>query len=171
MRLPRPPALLLALLLAGPLHGLAEGGTKTRAEVDPLVQAVLPAAQEMLQAHGEFAPFGMGMSAGSEVVDIEPMAGRDRAEPGDPVGALRHSLSEALRSGSMRATALVYEVRLFAPPASTGGSDAIAVALARRDKYSAVLVYPYQFRDGRIVFGEPHVIEHNPPRAAGKRKR
>jgi len=170
MRFERLPALLLLLLIAWPLHGAAEGGAKTRAEADPLVQAVLPAAQEMLQAHGEFAPFGMGMSAGSEVVDIEPTAGRDRAEAGDPVAALRHSLSEALRSGGMRATALVYEVRLFVPP-TAGGNDAIAVSLTRRDKYSAVLVYPYQFRDGRIVFGAPHVIEHDPSRAAGKRRR
>jgi len=45
------------------------------------------------------------------------------------------------------------------------------IRTSRRDKYSAVLVYPYQFRDGRVVFGEPHVIEHNPPRpAAPKRK-
>ena len=86
------------------------------------------------------------------------------------MGALRQSLSEALRSGGMRATALVYEVRLFVPPGS-GGSDAIAVALTQRDMYSAVLVYPYAFRDGRVVFDEPHVIEHNPARAAARRRR
>jgi hypothetical protein len=162
-------ALLLPLLVSFTSH--AQVGTRARAETEAVVRAVLPVAQEMLLAHGEFAPFGMGLANGNEVVDIAPAPARDRADPADPVSLLRQGLSDAMRQGGVRATALVYEARLIVPPADTP-IDAIAVALAHRDRYAAVLVYPYRFSEGRVVLGEPHVIEQNTlPRAAPPKRR
>jgi hypothetical protein len=164
--------LAAATCLLASIAGHAQGAAKARAETEALARAALPAAQEMLLAHGEFAPFGMGMAAGDEVVDIKNAnPGADRADPADPVSVLRRSLAEAMRLGRVRATALVYEARLelSAPAAS---ADAIAIALAHRDGYAAIVVYPYQFRDGRIAVGEPHLIEQKPlPKAPPKRRR
>ena len=163
--------LLVLLLCAASVAAQAQAGTRTRAETDAVARAALPVAQEMLLAHGEFAPFGMGLANGNEVVDIAPAPARDRADPGDPVSLLRQGLSEAMRSGGVRATALVYEARLIVPPANTP-IDAIALALTHRDRYAAVVVYPYRFSEGRVVLGEPHVIEHNTrPRAAAPKRR
>jgi hypothetical protein len=164
--------LIAATFLLASFAADAQGAAKARAEAEALARAALPAAQEMLLAHGEFAPFGMGMAAGDEVVDIKNSApGADRAEPADPVSALRRSLAEALRQGNVRATALVYEARLEVK-GPHAGADAIAIALAHRDGYAAIVVYPYEFRDGRIAIGEPHLIEQKPlPKAPPKRRR
>lgn len=164
--------LAAAILLLASSAGHAQGAAKARAESEALARAALPAAQEMLLAHGEFAPFGMGMAAGDEVVDIKNGAhGSERAEPADPVSALRRSLTDAMRSGRVRATALVYEVRLEFPTPDAS-QDAIAIALAHRDGYAAIVVYPYQFRDGRVAVGEPHLIEQKPaPKATQKRRK
>jgi hypothetical protein len=151
--------LTLLLLFAAPSASPAQAGPRARVESDAVVRAALPVAQEMLLAHGEFAPFGMGLTSGNEVVDIAASPARDRADPGDPVSLLRQALSDAMRNGQVRATVLVYEARLIVPPSKTA-VDAIAVALAHRENHAAVIVYPYEFRDGRVVLGEPHVIEH-----------
>ena len=165
--------LAIAALLIASIAAQAQPPSRTaRAECEALARAVLPAAQEMLLAHGEFAPFGMGMAAADEVVDINnvPPPG-DRSEPGDPVSLLRQSLAEAMRSGRVRATALVYEARLNLPPASMN-ADAIAIALTHRDQYAAIVVYPYQFRDGRVQLGEPYFIEQKAlPKAAPRRRK
>lgn len=164
----RPWAALLLLVASLACH--AQVSPRTRADCDALARAVLPAAQEMLLAHGEFAPFGMGLASIDEVVDIKPAAPADRAETSDPVSQLRHSLAGAMRSGRVRATALAYEVRLNLPGNTIG--DGIAIALAHRDSFAAVVVYPYVFKDGRVVLGEPHVIEQKPPpRAVPKRRK
>lgn len=164
--------LVATTLMLASFAAQAQAGAKARAETEALARAALPAAQEMLLAHGEFAPFGMGMAAGDEVVDIKNSTpGTERAEPADPVSVLRRSLAEALRQGSVRATALVYEARLEVK-GSQGSADAIAMALAHRDGYAAIVVYPYEFRDGRIALGEPHLIEQKPlPKAPQKRRR
>lgn len=161
----------IALLLLSfvPLAGHGQAGSRARAETDAVVRAVLPVAQEMLLAHGEFAPFGMGLANGNEVVDIAAPPARERADPADPVSLLRQGLAEAMRSGSVRATALAYEARLNLPGNATG--DGIAIALSHRDNFAAIVVYPYVFKEGRVVLGEPHVIEQKPPARAPKQRR
>lgn len=160
-------ALLCLFALPGP--AFAQPSARARAETEALARAVLPAAQELLLAHGEFAPFGMGLAAGDEVVDIKNGVARDRSDPNDPVSTLRQGLAEAMRSGRVRATALAYEARLNLPGGTQG--DGIAIALAHREHYAAIVVFPYQFKDGRVVLGEPHHIEQKPPRVAPKRRR
>jgi hypothetical protein len=159
----------LLLLCLVPLAGQAQAGPRVRAETEAVVRAVLPVAQEMLLAHGEFAPFGMGLANGNEVVDIAPPPARDRGDPADPVSLLRQGLADAMRSGSVRATALAYEARINLPGNTTG--DGIAIALAHRDNFAAIVVYPYVFKEGRVVLGEPHLIEQKPPARAPKPRR
>ena len=136
----------------------ARAGSSARAQCEALKRAAMSMAQELLRSHGEFAPYGLGLSAGDEVVDLEESAPRDGLRGGDAGDALRATLAEALKTRAVEATALVYEATITAPPPGPGG-DAIAIQLAHRDGYRAVIVYPYRFQDGDVVFGPAQVIE------------
>ena len=143
--------------------------SRARAECEVLTHAALPMAQEMLRAQGEFAPYGVGLTAAKEAVGISAdNEGRPPAR--DRLSALREGLAKAMASRRLLATALVYEARMTMP-SSEMQSDAIAIALNHRDGYSAVVVYPYQLTADGVSLGEPHVIEQKEPPGAAHAKR
>jgi hypothetical protein len=69
--------------------------------------------------------------------------------------------------GKVKATALVCDVRVVLPGTSEK-SDAIAVALDHKDKYSVVVMFPYVLHAGKLTIGTPfaqkgevHCAKHN----------
>jgi hypothetical protein len=159
-------ALALVLAAAGPG---ARAASTAREQCEALTRAALDMARELLRQQGEFPPYGVGLSAGDEVVGIDEQPMADGPHGADAGDALRATLADALKSHAVEATALVYEATLTAPPPGSRG-DAIAVQLAHRDGYRAVIVYPYRFQGSDVVLGAPQVIEQKGalPRAKGK---
>jgi hypothetical protein len=116
------------------------------------MSSVLPFAEQMLAAHGEFIPFGGAMRVNGELVSV---AGYDRNEhprSTDVIALMKSAFIEAARQGEYKATAVVYDVRVKLP--STGDkSDAIAVSLDHRDNYSIIVMFPYKINNGKPVLG------------------
>jgi hypothetical protein len=56
--------------------------------------------------------------------------------------------------GKVKATALAYDVHVVVPGTSEK-SDAIAVALDHKDKYSVVVMFPYVLHAGKLTIGTP----------------
>jgi hypothetical protein len=158
---------LIACLAAALPH--ARAAPSVREQCDALTRAAVAMARELLRNHGEFAPYGLGLSAGDEVVDLADSMPPDG--PRDTGEALRARLADALKARAVDATAFVYEATLTAPPPGQRG-DAIAIQLAHRDGYRAVIVVPYRFQDGDVVLGTAQVIEQKGPlpRARNRRK-
>lgn len=161
-------AAIAALLFVMTGHAWCQNTARAKAQFDELTRAVLPMAQELLRSHGEFPPFGAGLTASSDVVEVSRTeAGeRDRVRAGDMhVNLLRRSLAEAIASGRFEATALVYETKIELP--SGARADAIAVALNHRDRRSAARFYPYQFRGAEIEIGKVQTMDRGGrPRSA-----
>lgn len=135
--------------------------SRAKAQFDELTRAVLPMAVELLRSHGEFPPFGAGLTASSDVVEVsKPEASeRDGTRAGHTdVGLLRHSLDQGLVAGRFQATALVYETKIDLP--SGKRSDAIVVALNHRDRQSTVRFFPYQLKGAKIELGKAPAIEY-----------
>jgi len=105
-------------------------------DLDGLLDAALPFAQEMLAKHGEFFPYGAATTAAGETKLIA--ADPDEGEQPESMSVLA-SLVEGLQveRDALRATALVSDVRL-------ADSDAIRVELEHREGHSIIVAAPVQ---------------------------
>ena len=107
----------------------------------------------MLEAHGEFLPYGQAMDKEGKFIAIGASDGREHPPSKDLIQILRNGFREGAKAGKYRATALVYDVRITLP--STGAkSDAIAVSLNHQDNYAAIVFLAYRIAEGKVVMGE-----------------
>ncbi len=127
--------------------------TKSKSECENLMNAALPFAEQMLRKHGEFFPYGAALKVNGEIASVAGYDGREQPLSNDIVRLLKDGFVKAAKSGEYKATALVYGVKVVLP--STGKkSDAIAVSLNHRDKYSVTVFFPYQLSNGQLSFGD-----------------
>lgn len=118
-------------------------------DLDGLLDATLPFAQQMLDKNGEFFPFGASVSTNGDVA----IASADPAVVGEHPAStdVLAALADGFRAGRdhLRAVALVSDVRL-------ADSDAVRVELEHSDGHSLAVLLPYQKkRFGRgIQYGD-----------------
>jgi len=124
-----------------------------KVETEELLNAAIPFAERMLSEHGEFLPYAEALGSDGEFVSIGATDGRERPPSADVIQLLRGGLKAGAKSGKYRATALVYDVRIALPSSSTK-SDAIAVSLNHRDRYSVLVYFPYRLEGRRVVLGD-----------------
>jgi hypothetical protein len=105
-------------------------------DLDGLLNAALPFAQQMLDEHGEFFPYGVALD---EAGDQRMLAG-DPGQGEQPASLdVLATLVEGLRleRASLRAVALVSDVRL-------SDTDAVRVELEHRDGHAMAVLLPYR---------------------------
>lgn len=123
-----------------------------KADCEALMSSVLPFAQQMLTAPGEFFPFGGAMRPDGQIVSVASYDGNERPKSADVIAQMKGAMIAAAREGEYKATAIVYDVRIKLP--STGEiSDAIAVSLNHRDNYSVIVLIPYKIDAGKLIPG------------------
>ena len=145
--------ILVALLSFLGFPANAQDTTKAKTECEEIMNVLLPFAQQMLEKHGEFFPFGGTMNGKGEVAHIAGYDGREQPPSADIIKLLKDEFRSGARSGQYKATGLAYDVRVVLP--STGKkSDAVAISLNHRDSYSVVVLFPYEINGGKVVFGE-----------------
>lgn len=137
-----------------------------KAECETLLGSVLPFAQQMLRQHGEFYPFGGAMRPDGQIVSIGGYEGNEHPPSADLIRLIKKGFVEAARTGSYKATALVYDVRVTLP--SNGEkSDAIAVSLNHQGGYSVVVLFPYRIEQGKLTispaFAQAGEVDIFPP--------
>ena len=104
-------------------------------DLDRLVNAALQFAQQMLDQHGEFFPYGIALTADGEMAMVAAdSGGSDRPASSDVLATLLDGFQRD--RASLRATATVSDVRL-------SSSDAIRVELEHRDGHAMAVVLPY----------------------------
>lgn len=124
-----------------------------QSEAEELVNAVLPHAESMLIAHGEFFPFGGAMTVDGDITELA-VGEEFRDSPVEEiVDALKQRLRSGAESSTFRATALVFPIQAQLPGAS-GETDAVAIALDHRANFSVLLFIPYALAEGAVEFGE-----------------
>src|SRR5215470_8582788 len=123
-----------------------------KADCESLLNAVLPFAQQMLDRHGEFYPYGGAMTTDGQITAVAAYDGQEHPASADVIKFLKSAFVTGAREGSYRATALVYDVRVTLP--SDGKkSDAIAVSLNHRSDYSVIVLFPYTIENAKAVIG------------------
>jgi hypothetical protein len=124
-----------------------------KAECENLMNATLPFAEQMLQKHGEFFPYGSALKGNGEIVSVAGYDGRELPPSNDIIRLLKQGFVQGAKSGEYKASALVYDVKVTLP-SSGQKSDAIAVSLNHRESYSVVVFFPYQLKNGKLTHGE-----------------
>jgi hypothetical protein len=124
-----------------------------QADMDQMLNAALPFAQQMLAKHGAFAPYAVSMSAAGEIGMVAA-----HAETQQPVTVdVLEMLYEGLRGQSheIRAAAIACDVKL-----RPSGEDAIQVAIEHREGAVLAVVLPYKKRrfGGGIEYGTMKAI-------------
>jgi hypothetical protein len=145
--------LLLSLSLLYSLVAGAQNMSTPKAECENLMNTALPFAEQMLQKHGEFFPYGAALKENGEIASVAGYDGRELPPSNDIIRLLKEAFVKGAKSGEYRATALVYDVKITLP-SSEQKSDAIAVSLNHRENYSVVVYFPYQLNQGQLTFGE-----------------
>jgi hypothetical protein len=120
-------------------------------ESEELVNALMPRVEGMLNAHGEFGPFGGAITLDGDLAQFSV----DEQHRDSSMEVIVEVLKSKLRDGvgTYRATALVFPVHAQLPGADTE-TEAVAIALDHKADYSVVLMIPYAFSGGAVEFGE-----------------
>lgn len=130
--------------------------TKTMAkeELENLMNATLPFAQQMLVEYGEFFPYGSVVTSKGEIVSIGASDGYEHPPSQKLIDLMTENFRAKAKTGEYRATAIAYDVRVTVP--STGlKSDAIAIRLDHAEGLSVVVFVPYTLGTGqKITYGE-----------------
>jgi hypothetical protein len=122
--------------------------SQAQADLEGLLNAVLPFAEQQLARHGEFFPFGATISEDGQMALLG----------GDPgLGERPHSQAvlDLLYQGA-RDAATRYRAAAFAADVRAEGSDAVRVELEHREGSVLVVLVPYQqnMPQGTITFGQ-----------------
>ncbi|MDX1432049.1 MAG: hypothetical protein R3286_06330 [Gammaproteobacteria bacterium] len=124
---------------------------EAQAEVERLVDRVLPHAEGMLIEHGQFFPFAGALTLEGEIAELAVGEEHKHSSVEVVVEALERMLRGAAEN--FRATALAFPVEAELP-GGQANSDAVAIALDHRDDFSVVLIIPYVLSEGAVQFGE-----------------
>ena len=119
-----------------------------------MVDELMPFAKLMIKEHGEFMPYGGYMETSGEIVHEGATTGEERSKSKDLIEILRRAHKKQAETKAAKATCIVYDLSI-APPSTGVRQDGMAFEIDHQDGYSAVLVYPYQINDKKIILNEP----------------
>ncbi len=122
-------------------------------EAEELVSAVLPQAEGMLLAHGDFSPFAGAVTLDGEITQLAVDEEHRDSSIEDVIEELKGKLRSGADTNTYRATALVFPIQAQLPGADDE-TEAVAIALDHQANYSVVLIIPYVLSDGAVEFGE-----------------
>ena len=133
------------------VHG--QSMTSAKSESEDLMNSALPFAEQMLQKHGEFFPYGQALDVNGKVVSVSASNGKEHPPSAEIIVLLKKAFVQGASAGKYKATALIYDVRVQLP-SSDIKSDAIAVSLNHKDNYSVVVFFPYKREGTKLIMGE-----------------
>ena len=121
-------------------------------DLDQLLNALLPFAQQMLGQHGEFFPFGATLRVDGELRVAAADAGEARPTAEDVLAAVEDALRADAKAGTITAAGTVANVTV---DLGDGPSDAIVVDLDHADGESVRVFLPYSAGEsGGYVYGD-----------------
>ena len=117
---------------------------EAKADGEKLLDALLPFAEQMLQQHREFFPFGGRMAPDGVITQEGAYDGTEHPPSQELITLLRQAHQQDARAKKLRSCATINDIRTI-PPGRTEKQDAIAAAIDHVSGYSAVVIFPYTF--------------------------
>lgn len=112
-------------------------------DLNELLNALLPFAQQMLAEHGEFYPFGSTMTVEGEIVAQGASIGEEHPKSQPLIELLTEAYRQQALNGEIRAAGICYDVRTI-PPGQTEKTDAVCLALEHQTGQSVSVFVPYK---------------------------
>jgi hypothetical protein len=131
-------------------------------DLDTLLNAILPFAQQMLSQHGEFFPYGSVMKADGRIEAHAAYDGDEQPPPQRLIDMMTQVFRQQASTGQIRAAAICCDVRTV-PPGQTEKTDAICVSMEHQSGQCADLYLPYKKGWlGKIQYGELFAAKRDP---------
>ena len=125
-----------------------------RDDLNQLLNALIPYAQQMLNQQGQFVPFACAISAAGEVEMIGGQPGSDETTTQEIHDVLLKELQQGARGGKYRAVGLCSDVRVRCGEAPEP-SEAISVGLEHSDGTAIDVYLPYTKQGaGQVKYGD-----------------
>lgn len=115
----------------------------SRADLDALLNVLLPLAEETLERHGEFYPFGAGMGKNGEISQVAGYPGGEHPESQEVLRLLVGGLKAQAQDGGLRAAGICLDVRTI-PPGEVDKVDAVCTRLEHVDGEAIEVFLPYR---------------------------
>ena len=125
-----------------------------KADLEELMNALIPFAQEMLKKNGAFYPFGVSMDDGGTVALATADTGEEKPASETLIAMMTAGFQKSARAGKLKAAGICYDVRVT-PPGSGEKTDAICVQIEHADGEALVAYVPYRKGMlGRMKYGD-----------------
>jgi hypothetical protein len=112
-------------------------------ELNELLNALLPFAQQMLGKNGEFFPFGADMKTDGEIEMIGAYEGQEHPKSQLLIDLMREDFKKRAENCEIRCAGICYDVRII-PPGQTEKCDAICTSLEHQSGESIDVFLPYK---------------------------
>ena len=123
-------------------------------DLNKLLNALVPFAQEMLAKHGEFLPFGGYMDIGGGIAHVGGWTGDEQPRSQEVIGVMVKGLHQQAERQEIRAAAICLDVRTT-PPGHSEKTDAISVRLEHANGEAVDVFLPYsKAPSGEYEYGE-----------------
>lgn len=111
-----------------------------KADCDQLLDTGITFAKQMLDEEGQFMPFGVQMLPDGETAFVTTDSGDDEETSLEMIDLILASFKAGAANGKLRATAIVYDVRLRDPRLRSGHAIMAAIeitAISSRRRWSS----------------------------------
>ena len=131
-------------------------------DLDQLLNALLPFAQQMLAKHGEFYPFGSSMALDGQIAAEAAYDGNEQPPSQTLIEMLTQAFKQRAEAGHLRAAGICYDIRTI-PPGQTEKTDAICVSLEHQGGDAVDVCVPYKKGwFGRVQYGDLFAARRTP---------
>ena len=123
-------------------------------DIDALLNAVLPFAQQMLGKYGEFYPIGASMNAAGEVGLVGGMPKSEHPEAQEIIDLLLAQLVDDARKHEIKGSVICFDGSAI-PPGESAKQDAICAHLEHESGICVAAFLPYRKAvSGQVTYGE-----------------
>jgi hypothetical protein len=123
-------------------------------DIDNLMNAILPFAQQMLAKHGEFYPYGSTMTIDGQIVSKGAYDGDDHPPSQRLIDLMTLAFRQQAAAGQIRAAGICYDVCTI-PPGQAEKTDTICIGLEHQSGQRVSVFLPYKKdKIGKIQLGE-----------------
>ena len=145
----------LAKIMAHPgLNPLIKQDTMAHPDLDKLLNALLPFAQQSLAKYGEFYPFGSSMMADGQVNANAASTGEEHPSSQELIELLTTIFREQAETGQIRAAGICRDM-LILPPGQAQKTDAICIGLEHKSGEAVEVCLPYKKNtSGQVEYGQ-----------------
>jgi hypothetical protein len=120
-------------------------------DLEKLLNALLPFAQQMLEEYGEFHPFGASMQNDGAITMIgAKIEGEEFPAALDLIEILENNLRQEAEKYEIKGSGICFDVRVIAP-GETEKTDAVQVSLEHSEAAAVNVFLPYKKSSSKKV--------------------